>query len=82
MFKDCREKLINNSKKHIKDKQKRMATADTYSDVEVIGKKKHNPSIIDNEVFARFQKYCDDKIKNVIIFDTAESVCKNSIYKL
>ena len=78
-FKDCSEKLINNSKKHIKDKQKRIATADTYSDIEVIGKKRHNPSIIDNEVFALFQKYCDNKIKNVIIFDTAESVCKNSI---
>ena len=80
-FKDCSEKLINNSKKHIKDKQKRIATADTYSDIEVIGKKRHNSSIIDNEVFALFQKYCD-KNKNVIIFDTTESVCKKKVYKL
>ena len=78
-FKGCSEKLINDSKKHIKDKQKRIATADTYSNIEVIGKRRHNPSIVDGEGFALFQKYCEKNIKNVIIFDTAESVCKNRI---
>ena len=78
-FKDCSEKLLNKSKKQIKDNQKRIATADIYNDIEVVGKKRHNPSTIDGEIFALLQKYCDKRIKNVIVFDTAESVSKNSV---
>ena len=44
-FKDCSEKLLNKSKKQIKDNQKRITTAGIYNDIEVVGKKRHNSRV-------------------------------------
>ena len=79
-FKECSEKLLRKSKKHIKDNQKRIATADTFSDIEIVARKRHNPSIIDSEILALLQKYCHKTVYNGIVFDTPESKSKNCIH--